>query len=734
MFLSILFEKAKHFIELKARESQMEAIFNQLFGELTVMGFIGLCIFVLGHVTGWLPHSHVVLLEEVHMIVFVVAIIYLLFVCAMVAFAAKTQKMWRRFEVHACATVDGKIAIIDQYAVAMLRLNECWWTRWSPWRQHALYEMRLQLEFHGLRDAFLNKAIPTMRPDVPDHESLSKKLVPQFDFSEYLSKILVSSIEGIVSIQTSTWFVLWILFAPLYVVQDVFDHRKEATDREGTKASIWVVVCVVPYALLAVLLKILSKIRSIHRQLVPLFHFDALKLAGIEPPVSSVAEKMPLLPGAPRWWGVQPHREELLPCTTQPNARRTTKAGMQALDAETCDRIEQHVKSQSVDCHSHPETIPFLSSPTPEAPKHAWLRWFMRLGGWHGLGNKDEVWVPSAHENLFWFGRHGVPFLMSAIQTIMMGFAVYAAVLLTVVMPAVLSGHLDRNNHTSNASEAHPLVGSSNGAEDQPVGYGFAGSERAFLVVVGLLPLTVLLPIFKHTIVGFAMVSHVGMMREPHAVAQVFRDGRTRNSLRILKLLSSMNMQHRDGGTKSAPTRRRGHGSVATLVGGQQVDRAMHQKGASMESAAKAAFRILDEDNSGSIAPVELRHLLARLGMAVSDADLEQIVEELDSDRDGSIDEDEFMDWVRRKEGRQELDLTDPNDVRQFTAEVFAMVDRDGDGSVTTEELYSTLSVLIPDIEASDVREIFADMDEDRDGSVSKEEFAATIKAHASYI
>ena len=67
-------------------------------------------------------------------------------------------------------------------------------------------------------------------------------------------------------------------------------------------------------------------------------------------------------------------------------------------------------------------------------------------------------------------------------------------------------------------------------------------------------------------------------------------------------------------------------------------------------------------------------------------------------------------------------------------AEVFAMVDRDGDGSVTTEELYSTLSVLIPDIEASDVREIFADMDEDRDGSVSKEEFAATIKAHASYI
>jgi calmodulin len=153
-----------------------------------------------------------------------------------------------------------------------------------------------------------------------------------------------------------------------------------------------------------------------------------------------------------------------------------------------------------------------------------------------------------------------------------------------------------------------------------------------------------------------------------------------------------------------------------------------------MEHAAKAAFRILDEDNSGSIAPLELRQLLTRLGMAVSDDDLEQIVEELDNDHDGSIDEDEFMDWVRSKSERKELDLTDPNAVKQFTAEVFAMVDRDGDGNVTTEELYDTLSILIPDIDVSDVREIFADMDEDRNGSVSREEFAATIKGHAAYI
>ena len=124
------------------------------------------------------------------MIVFVVAIIFLLFVFAMVVFAVKTQKMWRRFEVHAGATVEGKVAMIDQYAAALLRLNESWWSPWSPWRQHALYEMRLQLEYHGLRDAFLNKEIPTMRPGIPAHEciSLSKKLVPQFDFSGKFKK------------------------------------------------------------------------------------------------------------------------------------------------------------------------------------------------------------------------------------------------------------------------------------------------------------------------------------------------------------------------------------------------------------------------------------------------------------------------------------------------------------------------------------------------------------------
>jgi hypothetical protein len=578
VFLSILFEEAKHFIEHKARESEMEAIFNQLFGELTVMGFIGLCIFVLGQVTGWLAHSDVVLLEKVHMIVFVVAIIFLLFVWAMVVFAVKTQKMWRRFEVHAAgAAVDGKVAMIDQYAAAMLRLNESWWTRWSPWRQQALYEMRLQLEFHGLRDAFLNKNIPTIRPGIPDHEciSLSKKLVPQFDFSEYLSKILVRSIEGIVGVRTSTWLILWILFAPLYLVQDILDHSTEATDQEGTKIMIGIVVCIVPYALLSALLKILLKIRSIHRQLIPLFHFDALKMAGIETMVGA-AEKSPLLPGAPQWWGVKPHREPLysLP-RTLPKAKHMSKAGMQALDEETCDRIEQHVKSQSKDCHSGPDTIPFLSSPTPEAPKYAWLRWLMGLGGRHGFGNKDEVWAPSAHENLFWFGRHGVPFLMNAIQTIMMGFAVYAAVLLTVIIPAVLSDQPGASNHTSNAS--HQLVGVSSSAEEQPpVDYGFVGSEKAFLIVIGLLPLIVLLPIFKLVIVGFATVSHVGMMREPETVGQVFRNGRTRNSLRILKLLSSMTMSDgagpkaESGSTPSKPPiRKRGFGSVVTLSGAE---------------------------------------------------------------------------------------------------------------------------------------------------------------------
>ena len=192
-------------------------------------------------------------------------------------------------------------------------------------------------------------------------------------------------------VRTSTWFILWVLYAPIYVLQDIFDHSKEATDEKGTKVVIWIVVCVVPYALLSALLTILLKIRSIHRQLVPLFHFDVLKLAGIET-TASAAEKSPLLTGAPQWWGVKPQEPlDSLP-RTLPKPKRSSfyasipeegspKAGMQALDEKTCDQIEQHVKAQTMACHSRRESIPFLSSPSPAAPNYTWLRWFMGLGG-----------------------------------------------------------------------------------------------------------------------------------------------------------------------------------------------------------------------------------------------------------------------------------------------------------------------------------------------------------------
>jgi hypothetical protein len=60
------------------------------------------------------------------------------------------------------------------------------------------------------------------------------------------------------------------------------------------------------------------------------------------------------------------------------------------------------------------------------------------------------------------------------------------------------------------------------------------------LTILGYIPIVLILPTFLSLVEGFVVVSHSGMLRQPKIVAKVYRNGRTRKSLRVLKLLSSM--------------------------------------------------------------------------------------------------------------------------------------------------------------------------------------------------
>merc|ERR1712166_21727 len=75
----------------------------------------------------------------------------------------------------------------------------------------------------------------------------------------------------------------------------------------------------------------------------------------------------------------------------------------------------------------------------------------------------------------------------------------------------------------------------------------------------------------------------------------------------------------------------------------QQIDEKVEQKAKNV----RVVFRNFDEDKSGSVDYVEFRRGLTHLGIALSDADFQSLIEILDNDQSGTIDYNEFVEDLK---------------------------------------------------------------------------------------
>ena len=65
------------------------------------------------------------------------------------------------------------------------------------------------------------------------------------------------------------------------------------------------------------------------------------------------------------------------------------------------------------------------------------------------------------------------------------------------------------------------------------------------------------------------------------------------------------------------------------------------------------AFRVFDKDDDGSITVVELGEVMRKLNMNPTDAELTDMVNEVDTDGNGDIDLPEFISLMARKMMKQ---------------------------------------------------------------------------------
>lgn len=135
----------------------------------------------------------------------------------------------------------------------------------------------------------------------------------------------------------------------------------------------------------------------------------------------------------------------------------------------------------------------------------------------------------------------------------------------------------------------------------------------------------------------------------------------------------------------------------------------------------KEAFSLFDEGGGGTITTKELGTVMRSLGQNPTEAELQDMINEVDADGNGTIDFPEFLTMMARK-------MKD-TDSEEEIREAFRVFDKDGNGYISAAELRHVMTNLGEKLTDEEVDEMIREADIDGDGQVNYEEFVQMMTA-----
>ncbi|XP_063507950.1 calmodulin-1-like [Pongo pygmaeus] len=138
-------------------------------------------------------------------------------------------------------------------------------------------------------------------------------------------------------------------------------------------------------------------------------------------------------------------------------------------------------------------------------------------------------------------------------------------------------------------------------------------------------------------------------------------------------------------------------------------------------SEFKEAFSLFEKDGDGTITTKELGTAMTSFGQNPTEAELQDMISELDADGNSTVDFREFLTMTARK-------IKD-TDSEEEIRDAFSVFEQDGHGSISAAEFHHLMTNLGEKLTDEEVDEIIREADTDSDGQVNYEEFIQMMTA-----
>ena len=135
----------------------------------------------------------------------------------------------------------------------------------------------------------------------------------------------------------------------------------------------------------------------------------------------------------------------------------------------------------------------------------------------------------------------------------------------------------------------------------------------------------------------------------------------------------------------------------------------------------REAFRIFDKDNDGAFSASDLAVVMQSFGLTPSEADLMEMITEVDVDGNGVIEFSEFLSMMTSK-------LKDVDGIEIEVREAFRVFDTDEDGYITTGEMRRIMLTIGDRMKDEEAEILVKDMDINQDGRINIEDLIKLIK------